>query len=165
MLAYLGAEAFPGMRRRTGIGEGAERERAMNFEKFTERARGFLQAAQTIALRENHQRFLPEHLLKALLDDDQGMAVGPDRARRRRRRRRRGRAVDAALAQGAAGRGRRPLGAWTPRPRRCSTEAEKLAKKAGDSYVTVERMLLALALTKSGRGRRAARRPASRRRR
>ncbi|HET9070125.1 MAG TPA: Clp protease N-terminal domain-containing protein, partial [Amaricoccus sp.] len=46
----------------------------MNFEKFSERARGFVQAAQTIALRENHQRFMPEHLLKALLDDDQGMA-------------------------------------------------------------------------------------------
>ena len=47
----------------------------MNFEKFSERARGFVQAAQTIALRENHQRFLPEHLLKALLDDDQGLAA------------------------------------------------------------------------------------------
>ena len=46
----------------------------MNFEKFTERARGFVQAAQTIALRENHQRVLPEHLLKALLDDEQGLA-------------------------------------------------------------------------------------------
>ena len=46
----------------------------MNFEKFSERARGFVQAAQTIALRENHQRFMPEHLLKALLDDDQGLA-------------------------------------------------------------------------------------------
>ena len=48
----------------------------MNFEKFSERARGFVQAAQTIALREGNQRVLPEHLLKALLDDDQGMAAG-----------------------------------------------------------------------------------------
>jgi len=46
----------------------------MNMEKFTERSRGFLQAAQTIAMRESHQRVLPEHLLKALLDDDQGLA-------------------------------------------------------------------------------------------
>ena len=46
----------------------------MNLEKFTERSRGFIEAAQTIALRENHQRLVPEHLLKALLDDDQGLA-------------------------------------------------------------------------------------------
>jgi ATP-dependent Clp protease ATP-binding subunit ClpB len=47
----------------------------MNPEKFTERARGFLQAAQTIALREDHQRLTPSHILKALLDDEQGMAA------------------------------------------------------------------------------------------
>jgi len=47
----------------------------MNLEQFTERSRGFIQAAQTIALRENHQRFLPEHLLKALLDDSEGMSA------------------------------------------------------------------------------------------
>ena len=46
----------------------------MNLEKFTERSRGFLQAAQTIAMRESHQRLAPEHLLKALMDDDQGLA-------------------------------------------------------------------------------------------
>ena len=46
----------------------------MNIEKFTERSRGFIQAAQTIAMREDHQRMMPEHLLKALLDDDQGLA-------------------------------------------------------------------------------------------
>ena len=46
----------------------------MNLEKFTERSRGFIQAAQTIAMRENHQRVLPDHLLKALMDDDQGLA-------------------------------------------------------------------------------------------
>ncbi|MFN3606418.1 MAG: Clp protease N-terminal domain-containing protein, partial [Cypionkella sp.] len=46
----------------------------MNMEKFTERARGFMQAAQTIAIRENHQKLAPEHLLKALMDDDQGLA-------------------------------------------------------------------------------------------
>jgi ATP-dependent Clp protease ATP-binding subunit ClpB len=47
----------------------------MNLEKFTERSRGFLQAAQTIAMRESHQRVLPDHLLKALMDDDQGLAA------------------------------------------------------------------------------------------
>ena len=46
----------------------------MNLEKFTERSRGFIQAAQTIAMRESHQRVLPDHLLKALMDDDQGLA-------------------------------------------------------------------------------------------
>ena len=48
----------------------------MNMEKFTERSRGFLQSAQTIAIRENQQRVMPEHLLKALLEDEQGMAAG-----------------------------------------------------------------------------------------
>src|SRR3954453_19361057 len=48
----------------------------MDFEKRTDRARGFLQAAQTIAVREHHQRIAPAHLLKALLDDGQGMAGG-----------------------------------------------------------------------------------------
>ena len=54
----------------------------MNLEKYTERARGFVQSAQSLALRENHQRFTPEHVLKVLLDDEQGLA-GPDRPRRR----------------------------------------------------------------------------------
>src|SRR3546814_12457015 len=48
----------------------------MNLEKFTDRAKGFLQSAQTVAIRLNHQRLAPEHLLKALLEDDQGMAAG-----------------------------------------------------------------------------------------
>ena len=52
----------------------------MDFEKFTERSRGFLQAAQTIAVREFHQRLTPEHLLKALLDDEEGAAAGLIRA-------------------------------------------------------------------------------------
>src|SRR3546814_2562256 len=52
----------------------------MNLEKFTDRAKGFLQAAQTVAIRMNHQRIGPEHLLKALLEDDQGMASGLIRA-------------------------------------------------------------------------------------
>ena len=48
----------------------------MNLEKFTDRAKGFLQAAQTVAVRLNHQRITPEHLLKALLEDNEGMASG-----------------------------------------------------------------------------------------
>ena len=52
----------------------------MNIEKFTDRAKGFLQAAQTVAIRNDNQRVAPEHLLKALLDDDQGMAAGLIRA-------------------------------------------------------------------------------------
>ena len=48
----------------------------MNIEKYTDRAKGFLQAAQTIAMREGHQQFTPEHVLKALLDDSEGMAAG-----------------------------------------------------------------------------------------
>ena len=52
----------------------------MNLEKYTDRAKGFLQAAQTVAIRLNHQRITPEHILKALLEDEQGMASGLIRA-------------------------------------------------------------------------------------
>ena len=48
----------------------------MNLEKFTDRAKGFLQSAQTVAIRLNHQRITPEHILKALLEDNEGMAAG-----------------------------------------------------------------------------------------
>ena len=48
----------------------------MNFEKYTDRARGFVQSAQSMALREGHQQFAPEHLLKVLLDDPEGLAAG-----------------------------------------------------------------------------------------
>ncbi len=120
----------------------------MDLEKFTERARGFLQAAQTIAMRESHQRLAPEHLLKALLDDDQGMAANlikrsggaPDRVIE---------AVDAALAKlpkvsGDAG--QIYLDSATGR---VLDEAGKLASKAGDSFVPVERILTALAVVPS----------------
>ena len=52
----------------------------MDFEKYTERSRGFIQSAQSLALREGHQRFSPEHLLKVLLDDEEGLAAGLIRA-------------------------------------------------------------------------------------
>ena len=55
----------------------------MNIEKYTDRARGFVQSAQSLALREGHQQFAPEHLLKVLLDDPEGLAGGPDRPLRR----------------------------------------------------------------------------------
>jgi ATP-dependent Clp protease ATP-binding subunit ClpB len=119
----------------------------MDFEKYTERARGFVQAAQTYALGQGHQQFTPEHLLKVLLDDPEGMAAGLiERAG--------GRPKDALLATDAAlarvpkvsgGSGQlylaQPLA-------RVFTTAEQLAEKAGDSYVTVERLLLALAMEK-----------------
>jgi ATP-dependent Clp protease ATP-binding subunit ClpB len=121
----------------------------MNFEKFSERARGFVQAAQTIAIRENHQRFLPEHLLKALLDDDQGLAAnlvaraGGDPAQARA-------AVEAALAKVPRVEGGGDQLYMDGQTAKVLAEAEKLAQQAGDSFVTVERLLTALAVTKSG---------------
>ncbi len=120
----------------------------MNLEKFTERSRGFVQAAQTIAMREGHQRLSPEHILKALLDDEQGLASNlitraggaPERVRQ---------AIDLALTKipkvsGDAG--QVYLDSTTGR---VMDEAEKIAKKAGDSFVPVERILMALGMVKS----------------
>ncbi|WP_297972657.1 Clp protease N-terminal domain-containing protein, partial [uncultured Amaricoccus sp.] len=118
----------------------------MNFEKFSERARGFVQAAQTIALRENHQRFMPEHLLKALLDDDQGLAsnliarAGGDPAAAKA-------AVDRAIGKLPRVEGGDMI--VDTQTAKVLAEAEKLAKQAGDSFVTVERLLTALAITRS----------------
>ena len=120
----------------------------MNLEKFTERSRGFVQAAQTIAMRESHQRLTPEHLLKALMDDDQGLAAnlinasGGDAVRVRE-------AVDLAVSKHArisGGDGQVYMDSLTGK---VLDEAETLAKKAGDSFVPVERMLMALAMVKS----------------
>ena len=116
----------------------------MNIEKFTDRARGFLQAAQTIATRETHQRVTSAHVLKALLDDTQGMAAGlirqaggePSRALI---------ACDTALAKLPKVSGAGQL-AWDTDVSRVLDAAEQLADKAGDSFVTVERVLLALTL-------------------
>ena len=117
----------------------------MNIEKFTERSRGFIQAAQTIAMREGHQRVLPDHLLKALMDDDQGLASNlirraggaPERVNE---------AVNAAiekLPKVSGGDGQTYI---DPQLVRVLDEAETVAKKAGDSFVPVERLLTALAL-------------------
>src|SRR5688500_17717560 len=119
----------------------------MNIEKYTERARGFIQSAQTYALGQGHQQFLPEHLLKVLLDDQEGMAAGLiDRAGGRSRDARL--ATEAALARVpkvSGGSGQLYLAA--PLGKVFAT-AEQLAEKAGDSFVTVERLLLALAMEK-----------------
>jgi ATP-dependent Clp protease ATP-binding subunit ClpB len=120
----------------------------MNIEKYTDRSKGFLQAAQTIALREGHQQFTPEHLLKALLDDSEGMASGLiDRAGGQSRLARQ--MNDAALAKlpKVTGGGAGGLN-LTPGLARVFGTAEKAADKAGDSFVTVERLLLALCVEK-----------------
>jgi ATP-dependent Clp protease ATP-binding subunit ClpB len=121
----------------------------MDLEKLTDRARGFLQAAQTIAVREHHQRIVPAHLLKALLDDDQGMAAGlidaaggDGKAARRE--------ADALVAKipTVTGSGATQAPGIDGDTIRILDQAAEIAKKAGDSYVTVERILLAMALAK-----------------
>ncbi|MBX9842042.1 MAG: ATP-dependent chaperone ClpB [Xanthobacteraceae bacterium] len=120
----------------------------MNIEKYTDRARGFIQSAQSLALREGHQQFTPEHVLKVLLDDPEGLAAGLiDRSGGNSRQALK--AVEEALGKmpkvSGGGAGQVYLAAATAR---LFDNAEKIAEKAGDSYVTVERLLLALALEK-----------------
>src|SRR5689334_3090322 len=121
----------------------------MDFEKLTDRARGFLQAAQTIAVREHHQRIAPAHLLKALLDDEQGMAAGLINAAGGDAKTAQ-REVDALVAKVPAvtGSGATSAPGLDGDVIRILDQAEQIAKKAGDSYVTVERILLAMALAK-----------------
>src|SRR5207249_505305 len=124
--------------------------RTMDFEKYTDRARGFVQSAQSLALREGHQQFAPEHVLKVLLDDPEGLAAGLiDRSGGRSREALS--AVEGALAKrpkvGGSGAGQLYL---DPALARVFDTAEKSGDKAGDSFVTVERLLLALALDKDG---------------
>ncbi len=117
----------------------------MDIEKFTERARGFLQAAQTIAIRDFHQRITPEHLLKALLDDEEGAAAGLIRAA--------GGDPQAALAavQGELARLPKVQGAgagqpqFTPEIVRVLDAAQQAATRAGDEYVAQDRLLVAIA--------------------
>jgi ATP-dependent Clp protease ATP-binding subunit ClpB len=121
----------------------------MNIEKYTERTRGFIQSAQSLAIREGHQQFTPEHVLKVLLDDEEGLAAGLiDRAGGRSRDALRD--TELALAKlpkvQGAGAGQLYL---APATAHIFDNAEKIAQKAGDSYVTVERLLLALAMEKS----------------
>jgi ATP-dependent Clp protease ATP-binding subunit ClpB len=120
----------------------------MDFEKFTERARGFVQSAHSLALREGHPQFSPEHMLKVLLDDPEGLAAGLiDRSGGRSRDVLS--AVEAALnkmPKVSGGGASQPQ--MAPAIARFFDQAQKIAEKAGDSFVTVERMLLALALDK-----------------
>ncbi|MEM8743671.1 MAG: ATP-dependent chaperone ClpB [Pseudomonadota bacterium] len=120
----------------------------MDLNKFTERSRGFVQAAQTLAIREGHQRLAPEHILKALMDDDQGLSSNlirraggaPERVVA---------AVETALAkipQVSGDAGQTYLDQTTAK---VMAEAEKLAQAAGDSFVPVERLLMALCMVKS----------------
>ncbi len=122
----------------------------MNLEKYSERVRGFIQSAQQYALNRNHQQFTPEHILKALIDDDEGFAASLiERAGGRPRDVEV--AVDAALnAQPKVEGGNGQLYLAQPLAKVFST-AEDLAKKAGDSFVTVERLLQALAMEKSAK--------------
>jgi len=121
----------------------------MDFEKLTDRARGFLQAAQTIAVREHHQRIAPAHLLKALLDDEQGMAAGLIQAAGGDAQAAR-REIDGLVAKipAVTGSGATSAPALDGDTIRILDQAEQVAKKAGDQYVTVERILLAMALAK-----------------
>ncbi|HEY0418305.1 MAG TPA: Clp protease N-terminal domain-containing protein, partial [Acetobacteraceae bacterium] len=125
----------------------------MDIEKFTDRAKGFLQAAQTIAIREYHQRVTVEHLLKALLDDEQGAAAGlikaaggdPNQAKL---------AVDAEIGRqpkvsgGGAGQPQ-----FTPDIVRVLDAAQQQAQKAGDAFVAQDRLLVALAASDAPSGR------------
>ena len=125
----------------------------MDFEKFTERARGFVQAAQTIAMREYNQQITPEHLLKAFLDDEEGAAsglirmAGGDPAGAKL-------AVDAAVARipkvQGAGAGQPNI---TPDLVRVLDAAQQGATKAGDEFVAQDRLLVALAASDTPAGR------------
>ncbi len=125
----------------------------MNLEKFTDRAKGFLQAAQTVAIRNSHQRMTPEHILKALLDDEQGMAAGLITAAGGDARRAIAE-IDAALAKlpAVSGSGAQQNPGLDNDSVRLLDQAEQIATKAGDSFVTVERMLLALTLSQGPAG-------------
>jgi ATP-dependent Clp protease ATP-binding subunit ClpB len=122
----------------------------MNLEKFTDRAKGFLQSAQTVAIRLSHQRITPEHVLKALLEDKEGMAAGliqraggnPQFAVQE---------VDKALAKvpAVSGGGAQQTPALDNDAVRVLDQAEQIATKAGDSFVSVQRLLQALALART----------------
>ena len=124
----------------------AEDVTGMDFEKFTERCKGFFQSAQGLALRSNHQRLTPEHILKVLLDDKEGLAAnliraaGGDPARALK-------AVEADLDRmprvEGSGAGQVYM---DPATARLFEQAQQMAEKAGDSFVPAERVLLALTM-------------------
>jgi ATP-dependent Clp protease ATP-binding subunit ClpB len=120
----------------------------MEFEKYTDRAKGFIQSAQTLALRRGHQRLTPEHLLMVLLEDKEGLAANLIRAAQGDPK------VAANAVEAELGKLPRVEGSGagqvylSPEVARLFEQAEQIAQKAGDSFVTVERLLLALALAK-----------------
>lgn len=126
----------------------------MDIEHYTDRSRGFIQSAQGLAIRSNHQKFTPEHLLKVLLDDKEGLAANLIRAAGGRPEQALD-ATEAALAKipkvEGSGAGQIYL---DPALARIFESAEKLAEKSGDRFVTAERLLLSMATeTKSTCGR------------
>jgi len=126
----------------------------MNFESYTDRAKGFIQSAQSLALREGHQQFTPEHLLKVLLEDSEGLAAGLiDKSGGRSREALS--AVERVLARrpkvSGSGAGQLYL---APELARIFENAQKIAEKAGDKFVTAERLLLAIALEKGAEAQR-----------
>src|SRR5215470_6757088 len=132
-----------------GCSRHAEGMQTMNIEKYTERARGFIQSAQSLAMRDGHQQFSTLHVLKVLLDDNEGLASGLiDRAGGNSRAILK--ATEEALNKlpkvSGSGAGQVYL---APELARAFDAAEKAAEKAGDSFVTVERLLLGLALDKT----------------
>jgi ATP-dependent Clp protease ATP-binding subunit ClpB len=120
----------------------------MDLSKFTERSRGFIQAAQTIATRENHQRLTPDHILKALLDDEEGLAAnlinasGGDAKRVRE-------TLELSMGKMPQVTGDAAQVYLDNATTKVLAEAEAIAKKAGDSFVPVERLLMALCMVKS----------------
>ena len=123
----------------------------MNFENYSERAQGFIQSAQTLAMTRGNQQFTPEHLLKVLLDDEEGLAGGLiDSAGGHSRQALAAteRALEAMPKVSGGGAGQLYL---APPLAKVFQQASDLAKKAGDSFVTVERLLLALALEKDAK--------------
>ncbi|MBL8655545.1 MAG: ATP-dependent chaperone ClpB, partial [Alphaproteobacteria bacterium] len=120
----------------------------MDLNKYTERAKGFLLNAQTLVQRSSHQRFVPEHLLKVLLDDEEGLAAGLIQAAGGDAKRAR-EAVEAVLAKQprveGSGAGQIYM---APETAKLFETAEEIARKAGDSFVTAERLLLAIAVNK-----------------
>ncbi|HEX7850331.1 MAG TPA: ATP-dependent chaperone ClpB, partial [Sphingomonas sp.] len=120
----------------------------MNLEKFTDRAKGFLQSALTVAIRMNHQQIAPEHLLKALLEDEQGLAAGLIQKAGGDAKKATSE-TDLALAKipAVSGSGAQTQPGLNNDAVRVLDQAEQIAQKAGDSYVTVERLLVALALS------------------
>ena len=120
----------------------------MNIEKFTDRAKGFLQSAQTVAIRMSHQRIAPEHILKALLEDEQGMASGLIAAAGGDAKRA-ATETDLALSKipAVSGSGAQQTPGLDNDAVRVLDQAEQIATKSGDSFVTVERLLVALALS------------------